>query len=378
MGEQRVSVEADFTGVVRPMFHLTYQQYLLRAFEAAGASLRVTPRRTRFARLLLDRGARGGMRLHRDRPAEDPNDPGPPVRYTIRDAGGRTTRMVIDAFDARALRFPDAVQACDVYYKLNYWPSQGHPPKVRPLMNVNARLSGRHLARLRALRQAQKSTDLVFWSRIWEPREDGPYDREQRRNLLEHQVRTFEALAQAPGRTDLRAIVPRRSSIFDITAMTRRLGAAGVRVQNDWGSIGTDALWQALASARVVALRPGFHLCVSWRMTDLLAMGACIFCEDAPYPVWHRPLVAGTHFAHGGCGLTPDLALPPDGDYRTLTDRLTGLLADRPRQQRLGRNAAAYFDAHCTPARLGEHLLGVENSAQLRSERLSLGLLSRA
>ncbi len=371
----RITVDADFSGVIRPMFHLTYQQYLLRAFEEAGARVRISPWNTRLARRLLDRGLPGGMHLHPSSGAST-GDPGPPVRYRIRDRHGRLTRVVIDAFDTRALCFPEALDWCDVYYKLNYWPGMSHPARVRPLMNLNAKLTGDHLHRLRGLRDASRSTGLLYWSRLWEPHENGPYSSDQRRNVVEHQLRTFEALARVPGSTDLLAVVPRRSSLFDPAAITRRLSAAGVRVQHDWGAIDTAALWRALASARVVAVRPGFHLCVSWRMTDLLAMGACILCEDAPRPIWHRPLIAGQHFANGGCGLSPDLALPGRQDYEHLTYRAGTLLGDDADQRRLRRNAADYFDANCTPARIGEYLLGADSREAPSGRPYRLGLLT--
>jgi hypothetical protein len=192
-------------------------------------------------------------------------------------------------------------------------------------------------------------------------------------NAVEHLVRTFETLAKLKIRSYLRPIlvptgqpVPRH--------FLDRLSKAGVPATTT--NITVDELWGATSASRLAFLRPGRHLCVSWRMIDHVAMGACTVCDHAPYPQWPVPLLAGREFMDCGCGIGEDDALPDPADYERIADTVMALLADPERVAESRRAAAAYFDDHAAPARIARYLMDVsqsfvEREARARSQQVA-------
>lgn len=351
-----VIVDADFRHTSRPLRQLDYHHYILRALEAAGARVRLRSWRAALAYGAMNRQGEPPGLLRRLE-ARDTAPDGRFVRYELRLDHGDAVRVVIDFSDARHLRYPDALDWCHVYYKSNYWPRIDYPERVRPLCNPNGKLRQDQLEELVALRSLPKSDHLCYWSKLWRLGDHGTHSVAMKQNVLEHQIRTFEALAKLGHRADLLAIIPPGFPSNQGQGIGERLRAAGVRVQHGWGDVNTRALWLKLATSRVNFLRTGNHLCISWRMTDLLAMGSCIVAEGAPYPMWHQPLRNGQHYVDGGCTLNPDLELPPDEHYVRLVERIECILEDRPAQRRIRANAAAYFDQHLSPQGLGGFIL---------------------
>jgi hypothetical protein len=189
------------------------------------------------------------------------------------------------------------------------------------------------------------------------------------RNLVEHQLRLFETLSELDADVDLLALLPDVFHSIDRAECIRRLERCGVRWQSTWGEINSQRFWEGLASAKVVFLRPGNHLCVSWRMTDLLAMGACVVYDGAPYPSWYQPLLPNVHYVDGGCAIAPDHSLPPDAAYGSLRETIADLLNDEARIRRTRVAAADYFDRFCTPQQLGAHVLGLVTRVAIAGDR---------
>jgi hypothetical protein len=280
------------------------------------------------------------------------------LRYWFRQPGGASVKVVIDPSDWRHLPEPASLDWSDVYFKTNRWPERSYPDKVRPLVNANGLLTPRSVDRLRLLRHERRDVDLVYWTRVWAPTEEGNYSAAEVDAILEHQLRLFETLARLDCRSDLLAILPESScQRIDRARVVERLAAAGVSVRTGWGDIDSERFWCALARAKVVVLRPGNHLCISWRMFDLLAMGACVVCDGTPFPAWPAPLRSGFHYLDGGCRLDAEYRLPDVASYRGLNDAIEDLLARPGRQAGLRAAAGAYFDRHCTFDAIGRHLV---------------------
>jgi len=172
-------------------------------------------------------------------------------------------------------------------------------------------------------------------------------------------VRTFETLAKLKVRSHLRATLMPLQQPFPRHFLDR-LSKAGVPVTTS--EVTVDELWNTTSASRLAFLRPGRHLCVSWRMIDHLAMGACTVCDHAPYPQWPVALQAGREFMDSGCGIGMDDSLPDPADYERIADTVMALLADPERVAESRRAAAAYFDEHATPARIARYLMDVSQS----------------
>lgn len=287
-------------------------------------------------------------------------------RYLLRfPTRAEPLRVAIDQHDRRVIWDPQAYNWSEVYFKVNRWPNIDYGSKVRPLVTGSGALNEARLARLVALRDRPKDLDLVFIAKLW-PSVNGP----TLWNPVEHLVRLFEVLAGLKIRSRLRAIVPRAHSTAFPQRYLDRLTSLGV--QATYTHVTVNELWAATSSARLAFLRPGTHLCVSWRMIDHLAMGASTVCDRASYVEWPVPLRAGREFIDCGCGLNPDDSLPAKADYGRIADTVMALLANPEQAAEMRHASAAYYDRHVAPRQVARYLL--ETAEQfLGSTDLSAG-----
>jgi hypothetical protein len=259
--------------------------------------------------------------------------------YELR-SGHRALRFVIDARDNHMIDDEDALARADVYFKANRWRSAQYPPNVVPIVNGNGFVTPRRIRELRLLRATPKEVDVVFVSNVWGGRE--------------HNVRIFEELSRFGSCADLTAVLPDGAVPADDDAVAARLRAAGVPVTASPVLLGD--LWRRLARARIVVLRSGRHLCIPWRMIDLLAMGSCILFDAEPLPQWPEPLVGGVHYASMGIE-RPAWEAPRGDEYAKVAPSVERLLADEEQRHALASAAAAYFDRHAAPEAVGRYVL---------------------
>jgi hypothetical protein len=256
--------------------------------------------------------------------------------------GGREVRFAIDAHDRREVHDPEALEWADVYFKANRWPGDRYDPKVLPVVNGNGLVDRRRLAFLRSLRSHERTIDVAYLSNVWAGRE--------------HSLRVFERLAALDCSKDLLAILPAGFPAAEDEENVERLRSVGVPVTRE--PVPPEELWRRLARARLVPLRAGKHLCVSWRTIDLLALGACIVFDALPPPRWPVPFEAGVHVADCGVDRPEDTEPAAEEEYEKVPRTIERLLERPDEQEALRRAAAAYFDEHAAPARVADYLLG--------------------
>lgn len=276
-------------------------------------------------------------------------------RYTFQFPGGaRPLRVAIDTHDTRHIRDPEALDWAELYFKVSYWPTLDYGPKVRPLVCGNGNLWPARIAHLKRMRGVGRDLDLAFVAKLWP---SNPADLTYW-NPVEHLVRVFETLARLPVRSYLRAIVPKLTNGEPFPRRyVDRLVAAGVPLIGEGDNIGAEELWDVTARSKLAFLRPGKHLCVSWRMIDHLALGATTLCDNGAYPQWPVPLREGVEYFDAHCGIGPDESLPDPADYGRIEETVMSLLADPERLETCRRAAAAYFDEHVDHPRLARHIV---------------------
>lgn len=265
--------------------------------------------------------------------------------YTI-DCPSGATRFAIDASDSGELEAPHVTNKVHIYFKSNYWQSKDYPLVVRPIVNGNSNLTPRRLNRLSQLRSAPKHYDVVFISRVW--------------GGIEHNVRCFETLNQIPGNNLLIALFTPQSASHDSDYeiqkrdARKRLERIGIRCLV--GQIPLLKLWQLLAAGRIVFLRAGKHLCIPWRMLDLLAMGSVIVTDSVPYPTWPIPLTNELHYESLKIERPINTDAAPLDNYENARDVIDSLLLDKARRDLLASNAANYFDTYASPQSVGKYI----------------------
>jgi hypothetical protein len=325
----------SITFLGRPDFDTTvvYQRYYLLGLEAVtrvsvrGVPVLVRPVRGAAAkaqairRLTERRLLRGGV-----------SDSGLVGRY----AAGDGTRFAIDARDSHPLRDEDVLDWSDLYFKANAWPDVDYPEKVRPIVNGNGLLDARAIRLLRSLRSQPKDLDVVFVSNVLGGRE--------------RSVRIFQELARHDGPKVLLAVLPPGADPADDARIIDELEAAGVPWTRQ--TLPPRELWGLLSRAKVVPFRSGMHLCIPWRMLDLLAMGACVLFDAPPMPQWPVPLEPEVHYANAA--IERDVERP---SYDRIRMRLEALLASDEEAVALRTAAARYFDDHAAPERVAEYVL---------------------
>jgi hypothetical protein len=307
---------------------------VFEAPKGAGGSLRyqryyqlglseVATLRWRAAARVTARFARGG------------SDAGHVGRYEVE---GR--RFVIDARDNHVADDEAALAWADVYFKANRWRDVSYPDHVVPLVNGNGFVGPREIELLRSLRATAKEVDVAFISNLWGGRE--------------HNVRIFEELASSGLSTDLLAVLPEGADPEDDRILAARLEAVGVRATRK--QVPIEELWRRLARARVVVFRSGRHLCIPWRMIDLLAMGATILFDAEPLPQWPSPLRECVQYASIGIE-RPAWDPPAETEYDKVVPAVRDLAADSERRRQLAVEAAAYFDEYAAPHQVARYLL---------------------
>ena len=254
--------------------------------------------------------------------------------------------FAIDAADKPEIERPDLLDVVQLYFKANHWPQRDYPANVVPIVNGNGVLSGRRIKKLCSLRDQNKTHDLIFVSRVW--------------GGIEHNVRCFETLKQLPGRNLLLAIFtpPSKasSSEYEMQKIDARndLEEIGIRCTNK--PISLQQLWRMTASSRVVFLRAGKHLCIPWRMLDLLAMGSVVVTDSVPYPEWPEPLVQDTHYCSLNIPRPVDTRAGPLQSYGLNSDLITSLIANPDRRAAISTAAIDYFSTYGCPEAVGSYI----------------------
>lgn len=332
------------------------QRYYIEGFQRVlGAGFKISPAGDRLFSTLFESKVKGFRRAWRMYNGIAKNK-----SYQIKEhvgcyhlnRDGKQLKIAIDTADGRQIHDPNAYEWSDVYFKCNKWDTQNYPPKVRPLINGNGTLNLNKINYLESLRGSDKTVDLNYWMRLWIPSNN-----DRAMDVFEHQVRLFEALAAVDCEKDLLAIIPSEYRDRDIGHYLDRLERAGVPHQYDWGDIGSTALWDRLASSRIVFLRPGDHLCVSWRMNDLLCMGSCVVYDGCPAPTWPQPLEVGKHFFDAQCAIGEEYELPEKEEYQRITTLIESLLAKPELITTAHKETLAYYQSYASPESVAEYII---------------------
>jgi hypothetical protein len=252
-----------------------------------------------------------------------------------------TTNACIDTHDAGSVTAPSLLERCDVYLKTNYWNGPVYDPRVRPFYNCNPVVLP-HIKKLQAMRAEPPVFDLCFVVRVW----GGPTGTEG----VEHCLRLLEAVAKVKAKKFLLAEL----LVGDTDAQAQRLRQSGIPTTT--GRFGLAELWQVMARSRVNVTRLGTHHCMSWRMTDHLALGACTVLDQHPKTIWPVPLVPQRHYVSLNATTSNDDPVADDSAYAAIPGLLEELLSRGDLLADMRRCSAEYFDGHLHPIQIGRQL----------------------
>jgi hypothetical protein len=286
-------------------------------------------------------------------------------RY-IFDLGSDTIKVGIDVADGKAIRDMQAYEWSDIYFKANKWERLKYPGKVFPIINGNGVLNESKINQIKQFRNRKKEIDLIFMTVIYASTSTKRFF-----TNIEHHVRLFETLAKLDCNKILKAIIPKQYSTQMIGNYLKRLDRAGVPWSHTWDGMSSLDFWDHLAKARLVFLRPGKHACISWRMIDLLCMGACVVYDLKPHPNWPIPLVSGKNYMECGCGLDMEENLPSHDRYNRIVRVIEQSLKDKNKMETIRRNNRCYFDRYATPKSIASYILETVKTYHTDSRQLT-------
>ncbi len=261
--------------------------------------------------------------------------------------GGRI-RVAIDSHDHPATQDLKILDWADVYFKTNLWPNHPYPAKVRPIVTGNSMVHMDSVGYLKSLRKLQKKYEFLFISRIYA----GPGAN------VEHNLRLFEELAKIPCRSKIRAIfIGFKEGDSEMCGYRDRLEAAGVEATDEHFSF--DDLMRMSAESRICVIRAGVHSCITWRLLNMLAIGAAVVLDAKPFSSWPVPLEEGKNFLSLGLRITPDCGPAPAEDYAGIMEKMETFLMDFGALHQIGGNNRQYFDNHAHPMQVADYLLKV-------------------
>ena len=338
-------------GTFRP-----YQNYFVQGFrQLVGVDFGLAPAYADFCYRLTDRRIRGAYwawdllnSIANKRRSVEADHVG---RYVFQ-FNSNSIKVCIDSADGKDIRDTLAYDWSDIYFKTNKWTNYNYPANVLPLTNGNGLLTAEKIAQIKLRRKRDKEIDLIFMTNIYESSNKDVFH-----NNIEHHVRLFETLARLDCTKFLKAVIPAGLPDNVMGKYLARLDRAGVPWSRSWDGMSSLEFWDNLARAKLVFLRPGKHGSISWRMTDLLCMGACIVCDLAPYPEWPVPLVAGRNFVDCGCGLGRDESLPPIERYNNIRAVIERLLLNQSTMDDVANENRDYFDAHGSPSSVADYIV---------------------
>ena len=349
----QTSVELNFEFCENEHALYQWQKYFIYGFKALdNVSFRMKPFYSAVFSRLAEHNVKGDeqawtffTRFKRNRHLRNGDHVG---RYAVK-VGNNKTNIVIDGHDGKRIRDPMAYEWADIYFKSNMWGNMGYPEKVRPITTGDISLTPKRIEHLKSLRRWRKKYDLCFMSRIWEGDSGNPFD------MVEHQVRLFEALSQIECDKKLVAVIDASLSPNDMQDYLARLDKAGVAWR--YRLVPLNELWSEIASSQITFFRPGKHLCMPGRMLEYLAMGACVVFDRKPFTQWYQPLTEGEHFLACDSGLNEDESLPPVECYGNIKRIIDGLLSDSDKIAQIKNNNIAYFDQCAAPSRVAQYVL---------------------
>lgn len=261
--------------------------------------------------------------------------------YTIWLNSACRRNVCIDGHDSGTVNSPALLQSSDVYLKTNYWKDHEYDPRIRPFYNCNPIVLP-HLPQLEAMRGLSPIFDLCFVVRVW----GGPTGMEG----VEHCMRLLEAVAKVRAKKFLLAEL----LIGDTDAQARRLRMSGIPTTTR--RIDLQQLWDVTARSRLNISRLGNYHCMSWRMTDLLALGACTVLDQHPKTLWPVPLIPNHHYYSLDATTSNADPVALDRSYAVIPERLEELLSRRHLHEEMRRHSAEYFD-HCMhPLQIGRQI----------------------
>lgn len=252
-----------------------------------------------------------------------------------------SAKVCIDTHDSGAINSPSLLDGCDLYLKTNYWAGQRYDPRVRPFYNCNPVILP-HIEKLKALRECPPVFDLCFYVRVW----GGPSGIEG----VEHSIRLLEAMAKVRAKKFLLAELV----IGDTEAQARRLRLSGIPTIT--ARFGLKQLWDVTARSKLNISRLGNHHCMSWRMTDLLALGACTVLDQHPKTLWPARLVPNQHYYSLNATTSNEDPVASDSHYAMIPEMVQELLGQPNLHEDMKRESAQYFDRYLHPIRIGAQI----------------------
>jgi hypothetical protein len=283
--------------------------------------------------------------------------------YSFRLNPSRDVKVCIDTHDSGIVNSPSLLARCDVYLKANYWNGHEYHPKVRPFYVCNPVVLP-HIDQLKAMRDHVPVFDVCFMVRVW----GGPTGLEG----VEHCLRLLEAVAKVRARKFLLAELV----IGDTAAQARRLHRSGIPTTTR--RIDLQQLWNVTARSRLNMSRLGNHHCMSWRMTDLLALGACTVLDQHPKTLWPAPLVPGQHYYSLNATTSNENPVAPNSSYAMIPELLEDLLHRRDLQADMRRLSGDYFDTHLHPMQIGRQIHDMAEESLTQVPKTDAGSVERA
>jgi len=254
---------------------------------------------------------------------------------------GKQVRMCVDSHDSGDINSQELASGSDVYLKTNYWPTMHYADNVIPFFNCNPLLL-ENIEVLRLLRGQRPEFDISCIVRVWGGKNEVEGN--------EHCLRLIEAVAKARAQKYLLAYLVGG----DIKEMSSRLRQSGIPFTTE--PIPRRKLWEITARSKLTIIRLGMHHCVPWRMSDVLAMGACTVLDQPPKTVWPVPLVEGTHFLSLDVQTTTAQPVASDAQYEVIPQVLEHYLVKDEQRLEMTRAAVKYFEECLDPKSVGQRM----------------------
>jgi hypothetical protein len=270
-------------------------------------------------------------------------------QYILMPQNGKETKFAIDSHDSPKISSLDILDWSDYYFKSNMWHNIEYPSKVLPCVNGNGFISKDDIAYLSTKRNSGKECDIAFISRIWGGRE--------------HNIRLFEQISRIDCKKTLLAIFTKvhdKKLSDETVSFKKRLDKCKVEWKETRGIENVykkKELWDILSQSRLVIVRAGKHLCIPWRMIDLLCLGSCIVYDTEPFPNWPVSIKQNDNFISLNLRRPINGDPAPNEDYEKIPELIENALGNQHLQNSIRKNNEMYFVNHASPHRVAMYVI---------------------
>jgi hypothetical protein len=249
--------------------------------------------------------------------------------------------VCIDSADSGKIENRVLLSKSNIFFKTNYNVEYSYEEKVLPFYNCNPMIID-HIKTLQAMRGSRHKYDICFVVRVW--------GGEDEIEGIEHCMRLLEWVSKARGNKFILAYLVAGEK-KKLAARLRKIG-----IPSTSKPMAIKQLWEIAAQSRINIIRLGMHQCIPWRMSELMALGACPVFDQNIKTLWPILLDETNNYFSLNASTFSNRLIASDDCYKAIPEMLEHFLGNESHRREMSKNNEEYFDSNMHPKAVGRQI----------------------